>query len=214
MKTRKPKASVTLDEVYNYYKNDLEGILTKSEYRTVTDKLFREVSEEILNGGVFHIGKDLGYICIKRFEKKFKFNENGNISNGMVNWVESKKLKQEIIDAGDELYNDVTKKGRKWLIYFDDKYNYRWAWIKNYSTCTIKNNKIYSFQPTNDNTMRKGQICKLGNKGKLKSLLKNNPYHYLKFIEDKTDYTERRRLKAEKKLQEERNKILSVIEIE
>ena len=210
MKTRKPKQSVTLDEVYDYYKKELEGTLSKSEYRVVTDRIFREIADEILNGGVFHIGKDLGYICIKRFEKRFKFNERGNISNGMINWIESNKLKQEILDAGEELYNKETGKGRKWLIYYDDKYNYRWAWIKNYHSCIVKNNKIYSFQPTNDNTMRKGQICKLGNKGKLKKLLKSNPYHYLKFIEDKTDYNERRRLKAEKKLRESKNIIVDI----
>lgn len=174
------KQSTTLSDVYPIYVS-LGGKLDKTMYKLVCDKLFKQISDEILDGNSYYIGKNLGYISIKRFKKKWKLNELGNISNGVVNWKESNKLKAELEAAGEELYNAITKKGKKWLVYYDDEWNYRWAWIKNKNMCTVRNNTVYSFSPTTDNTY-KGADTKLGNKGKLKKLLRENPNQYLKYI--------------------------------
>lgn len=177
---KKCKDNVTLNNVYEDYVK-LGGTLDKDKYRVICDKLFKAISNEILEGGTYHIGKGLGSIMIKRFKKKFKINEMGNICNGVVNWKESNELKEKLLAEGKELWNNITKTGHKWIIYYDDEWNYRWAWIKNKNQCTIKNNTVYSFTPTTDNTY-KGADTKLGNKGKLKKLLRENPNQYLKYI--------------------------------
>lgn len=175
------KQSVTLDDVYKEYKR-LGGEYNKQEYRIICDKLFKAISDSILDGNVFHLGVELGYICIKRFEKQFRFNNKGRLTNGVVNWQESLKYKKELQDRGEKLFDASTGEGKQWLIFYDEKFNYRWSWIKKYGTCIVKNNTAYSFTPSNDNTVKK-----LGNKGKLKKLLRENPNQHLKYIHSKND---------------------------
>ncbi len=176
--------SVTLDDVYKIYRSK-GGKLNKSAYRILTDKIFKKVSDLILDGGVWKIGTNLGYICIRGFKKNLKVNYNGDITNGVVNWQASNEIKQYMIDHDIPLYNKETGEGKKWIVYFDDDINYRWAWVKKMGTCTVKNNTAFSFETTNDNSKRKGEECKLGNKGKLKKLLRDNPNQWLKYIYDK-----------------------------
>lgn len=178
--------SVTLNDVYKVYRKN-GGKLNKAQFRILTDKMFKKISEMILDGGVWKIGNNLGYICIKGFKKNLKVNYNGDITNGVVDWKTSNELKQYMIDNNIPLYDKETGKGKKWVVYYEDRINYRWAWVKKMGACTIRNNSAFSFETTNDNTRRKGQDWRLGNKGKLKKLLKDNPNQWLKYIYDKNE---------------------------
>lgn len=178
--SKKNKKSITMTDVYSMYK-EKGGTLSKEEYSIICDKMFKLVADKILDGNAFSLGKSIGYIFINRFKKIFKTNELGNIKNGVVNWKESNRIKQELIDKGEPLWDSINQTGKKWIVYYDDVWNYRWAWAKKGGLCTIRNNTAYSFSPTSDNTY-KGAETKLGNRSKLVKLLKENPNQYLKYI--------------------------------
>jgi hypothetical protein len=174
--------AVTLKDIYKTYRK-LGGKLNKQQYRILTDKLFKKISEMILDGGVWHIGENLGYVCIKAFKKELKLNYKGNITNGVVDWNTSNQIRKDLESKGIETYNKETDKGAKWIVYYEDPINYRWAWIKKMSACTIENSSIWSFETTNDNHKLNG-VERLGNKGKLKKLLREQPEQKLKYIYD------------------------------
>jgi transposase InsO family protein len=135
---------------------------------------------------VLNFGNRIGNLLIKKIRRNYK--------KPIVDWGESKKLKNQLLAEGKTLYEEwfevdgvrvdeqtegaklVHNGGEKWLIYFSDPFYLRWAWVKK-DICRVKNSSVYKFSPTSDRSKKAGNadLTRLGNKGKLTLYVKNNP---------------------------------------
>lgn len=157
-------------------------------FKFIIGQFNKKNSTEILKGETLSIGFKLGEI---RIQKKRRYKGDENVESmqphnyKVVNWGESNKLKQELIDKGFTPYKAIKDEegniigdngGHKWLIYFTDDYSYWWYWHKNSKTMDkgiwVKNARRYSFLPS------KGKI---GNRVALQNLLKNDLTAHLNF---------------------------------
>lgn len=145
---------------------------TKIDYKLFT-KVLRACNKKIVElivkkGYSFRMGYNLGELRIVQFEPKYKKSKNGNLY-GYPNWGESKKRKQEIIDAGGTPFESFKDKdgniigdngGEKWVIYCSDDISIRYHWYKQKyrnkdgSYFYVLDNSInYSFTPTKQNKL-------------------------------------------------------------
>jgi hypothetical protein len=118
----------------------------------------KEIIEEIIKGYVFYMGSGLGNICIKKvgIDKRVKKS---------VNWGESNKNKQRIIDNGGIPYDKGEHpEGEKWLVFYDQPYSYWFKWNKDKTA--LANKSLYAFAPTRG---------KYSNIAKLHKAIANNP---------------------------------------
>ena len=161
-----------------YKQSDLK--IPYNLFRLIVERFFLNLSNKIIQGEVWKIGFKLGDIRIRKIDRKFVFDDEGNITNLKINWAESRKLEKEILDKGGKTYDKKTGEGEKYLVYYDDPFYLRWSWLK--SKCNVLNHTVYSFTPTSDNP-RIGLDNKkrLGNKGKLVKANKENPNLHFRY---------------------------------
>lgn len=149
-------------ELYKFYKKE-SGELSKEMFTELCQEFNQRVMDDIiLKGGKFNMGDNLSTLSIGRIER--------NYSNKQVDWAASKKLKQQLLDEGKKLYDDSTKEGEKWLVYFTNDWYCRFYWNK--GRCKVPNKTAYKFVAT------RGEV---GNKNKLKTLLRKDELAYLQF---------------------------------
>ena len=108
------------------------------------------------------MGNNLSTISIVRRERDPR--------SPRVDWGESNKYKQELLDNGEEIYDHITELGKKWFIYHTDEFYCKYYWNK--GKCKIPNKSVYRFDATRGLK---------GNKDKLIALLKEDDLAYLKF---------------------------------
>ena len=120
------------------------------------------VIEQLLEGKEFNMGNNLSTLSIIRRDRDPR--------SPRIDWGESNKYKQELLDEGQELYNQETDKGVKWHIYHTDEFYCKYYWRK--GKCKVPNKSVYRFDATRGIK---------GNKDKLISLLKDDELAYLKF---------------------------------
>lgn len=152
----------TLSDIYlDYLKKG--GTVSKSTFKNIIcDFNIMSMNEIIYNARVLDMKCGLSAISIIQLKRNF--------TNPVVDWNESNKYKEELIAKGEELYDEVTGKGVKWLIYYtDDKYC-RFYWSKKF--VKLANKTIYRFEPTRGIK---------GNKEKLIRHLKENELNILKY---------------------------------
>lgn len=151
-----------------------------------------EMSKSILRGYSFNLG--IGSIKVQRIERHF--DDNGQPKDRSINWEESNKFKQTLLDAGIELYDKNTNpNGRKWLLYHTEPYVYYINWFV--SVNVHKFIKFFKFEPStyintksrimNDSTENVDvedilNNPKLGFRNKLSAILTVNPAHALKYV--------------------------------
>ena len=134
-----------------------EDILSNQSYikkGTVMDKL--------LEGKEFNMGNHLSTLSIVRRDRDPR--------SPRIDWGESNKYKQELLEEGQELYNSEINKGVKWHVYHTDEFYCKYYWRK--GKCKVPNKSVYRFDATRGIK---------GNKEKLISLLKEDELSYLKF---------------------------------
>lgn len=175
------------------YKNTL--VLSESFHNLVIRKYYNIITGHILNGYMHNLGGNLGQIYIKEVERKF--NEEGEPVRKVVDWGESKKLKNYFIKNNITPYDKwYHPEGKHWFVYYTSKYMYCWVYTN--KPVFLKNLKFYRFSPTGyinceetrstlDYTKlvkNKEQILynnKLGSITKLYMLLRFDPSHAIKF---------------------------------
>jgi|GEM_PF-4901386 len=149
-------------EIYEFYV-DRGGELSYKEWSAICQEFNEMVMDEIiLKGEKINLGANLSTISIARIKR--------NYSNQQVNWAESNKLKQKLLDEGKHLYDSKTGEGENWLVYFTNDWYCRFYWNKGH--CTVTNKTAYRFVATRG---------KMGNKTKLKNLLRDDDLAYLQF---------------------------------
>lgn len=141
-------------EFYRYVLNNVnidEEKLPFSRFKNILNTVNDRVLEELLQGKVFSMKYKLSMIKIVKIENNFK--------KLRIDWHKSKILKNKYIKEGIELYNKETKEGKKWYVYFDQKYYYRYYWYQNNSS--ISNCIYYQFKPSYK--MKNALINKINN---------------------------------------------------
>jgi hypothetical protein len=185
-KTVKPKCHTSKD-MYRFYKTKYpEAKEPYWLYKEVIARFNKKASDAVIFGQVLNFGNRIGNLLIKKIRRNYK--------KPIVDWGESKKLKNQLLAEGKTLYEEwfevdgvrvdeqtegaklVHNGGEKWLIYFSDPFYLRWAWVKK-DICRVKNSSVYKFSPTSDRSKKAGNadLTRLGNKGKLTLYVKNNP---------------------------------------
>ena len=150
-----------LTDIYEQYVAE-NGNVDKKVFRQICESFNMEVMNSILDGETFNMGHNLSTLSVVRKERDPR--------NPKVDWGESNKYKQELIEQGEELYNVLTGEGTKWHIYYTDSYYCKFYWRK--GKCRIPNKSVYRFDATRGVK---------GNKEKLINLLKTDDLAYLKF---------------------------------
>ena len=117
------------------------------------------IIDNILEGNILDMGNNLSTLSVIRKERDPR--------NPKVDWGESNKYKQELLDANEQLYNAETDKGTKWHIYYTDGYYCKFYWRK--GRCRVPNKSVYRFDATRGIK---------GNKEKLVTLLKTDDLAY------------------------------------
>ena len=151
-----------ISDIYNDYINEYDNPVDEVSFKNICSDFNINIINYILDGGKFNMGSNLSSLSIVRIER--------NNSKPTIDWGESNQYKKELMAKGVTLYDNMTKEGTKWHIYYTDKDYYRYYWNK--GRCKIPNKSVYKFIPTRGIK---------GNKEKLTNLLKEDDLAYLKF---------------------------------
>lgn len=134
------------DRIKVLEKANPKGTKTLMTYRTflkVIDLYNKKVIKALVEDGAsIKLGNNLGYMYILKKAKKDLF------SNSNIDWNESLKFKQELIDRGDTPKDEDNPEGKNWFQFYEDPDYLRVAWTKKYGTCKVPNNVVYAFYPT------------------------------------------------------------------
>lgn len=153
----------TLSDIYKHYRANTTSPVDKATFKNICEEFNISVVENLLlEGKSFNMRSNLSNISIRRIER--------NPSSPTIDWWESNKYKQELIQEGVELFNPETGEGEKWFIYYTDPWYCKYHWEKH--RCKIPNKTAYRFTPTRGLK---------GNKEKLTELLRTDELAYLKF---------------------------------
>ena len=151
----------TIGHIYEDYKKENEDI-GKALFKDICSEFNIHIIEEILEGGEFNMGNNLSTLSIKRVDRDPR--------SPRVDWAESNKYKNELMEASTPLYDHKTGSGTKWHVYYTDEYYCKYYWKK--GKCRVPNKSVYRFTPTRGLK---------GNKEKLIHMLKSDELAYLKF---------------------------------
>lgn len=160
--------------MYAYYKQ--KNPTSKIPYwmfKEVVTRFNKKSSDAIIFGQILNIGNRIGHILIKKIGRNYR--------KPMIDWGESKRKKQELINQGIIPKDQNNPTGEEWMIFYTDPWYLRWAWGKK-RVCKVKNQTVYKFIPTSNKSKKAGDnsLSKLGNKGKLTLANKLNPtLHYI-----------------------------------
>lgn len=155
--------------------NHREMIINSQQFKNILITYNKKASEDIIQGHNLNLGNRLGYVQIRKIipEKR---------SVGRIDWKASMDYKKELEAEGHVTKNKEAPDGKNWLVYRQQSYYLRWAWVKRYNrACTVKNNRVYAFVPTasSSSTGNHGKI--LGNKTKLVQAQLENPILHQKY---------------------------------
>jgi hypothetical protein len=153
----------TLTDIYKHYRASTASPVDKATFKNICEEFNMSVIENlILEGKSFNMRSNLSNISVRRIER--------NPSCPTIDWWESNKYKQELIEEGVKIFDPETGEGKKWFIYYTDPWYCKYHWEKH--KCKIPNKTVYRFTPTRGLK---------GNKEKLTALLKEDELAYLKF---------------------------------
>ena len=145
----------TLKDIYIRYKAE-GGTLNKTDFKNICcDYNIHSMNHIIYQAGQIRL-PTLSTLEVVKVKRKAKNKDRLHA----IDWPASNAYKQELLDAGEQLYDHETGEGKKWLVYRTDPYYVRFYWQK--YKLPIVNKSFYSFIATRG---------KKGNKEKLKSFL-------------------------------------------
>lgn len=168
----------TVKDMYKHYLKTVETTKKRPTpywmFKEVLSRYNKKVSDAIIFGQTLNLGSRLGYVQIRKIKR--------NYENPIPDWGESKKIKQELISKGITPKDQNNPDGQEWIVFFNDPWYLRWAWIKR-KVCKVKNHTVYKFMPTANKSKKAGDydLNKLGNKGKLAYANRLNPNLHLSY---------------------------------
>ena len=183
----------------NKLENTKIMLMDYKTFKSIITCFNKKAADAIIQGKLLYLGNNLGYSQIRKIVPV--------IRKGTIDWKASNEYKKELVAAGKKVRKTGDKEGEMWLIYKNDPWYLRWAWIKHYTstlhlnlTCRVKNNRVYAFYATNS-TSNVGKIKVPGNKTKLAQAQAQDPLlHTRYFTMNMMDYVKQK--KTEEKLEE------------
>lgn len=180
--------------------NSKEMIMDYKTFKEIITCFNKKAADSIINGKLVYLGNNLGYSQIRKIIPVKR-------SNKMIDWKASYEYKKELLSKGIKIRENGSKEGEPWLLYRNNTWYLRWAWVKHYTsthymTCKVKNNRVYAFYPTNTNSATgTGKEKVPGNKTKLALANQADPLlHTRYFTINRKDA--KREIKKEEKLEE------------
>jgi len=151
----------TITDIYKDYVKNNEKI-DKKAFIDVCSDFNMLVIEHLLEGKALKLGHNLSYIQVVKMVRDPR--------SPRVDWLESNKYKQELLDSAIQIYDKETGEGQKWQIYYTDEHYFKYYWNK--GKCRVPNKSVYRFTATRGLK---------GNKEKLTRLLRSDELAYLRF---------------------------------
>lgn len=152
-----------------------ELILDYNKFKEIIISFNRKASDYIIQGENLNLGNRLGYVQIRKIIPTVR-------STSRIDWKESLDYKKELIANNEQPKTDEHPNGKNWLIYKNQSFYLRWAWMKRQNrACTVKNNKVYAFYPTasSSSTANGGKVP--GNKAKLSAAQAADPLLHTRY---------------------------------
>jgi hypothetical protein len=158
------KVAKGIKDIYEEYVEGNEEPVDYELFKNIIYSFNEGVVDLLVEGYEVNLGYQLAALSIVRVKRDPRTQR--------VDWAASMKLKNELLESGEEIFDSKTGEGEKWLVYYtDDKY-FRWRWNK--EQCRIKNKYVYRFDAARGNNGKSP-------KEKLTDLLKNDDLAYLRF---------------------------------
>lgn len=133
---------IALKEQYELFVDTFGEVVDYKTYSKVIKEINKEFLNLLLDGKSITVGRSVGKLQIKRFER-VNFNQ--------PNWGESNKRKQEIIDRGGIPKDKDNPDGEDWVVYFVDDTYLKFDWQKYERdlerVSRAKNSTFYVFTP-------------------------------------------------------------------
>lgn len=111
-----------------------------ADYARVIKRYNSLIVEGVAEGKKWNLPFNMGTIAMVMDTRRF--------DTKVINWPESNKLKQQIIDQGGQPREKGSEEGENWIVYYTDEFFCRIKWDKkNTKGHSVKNWKIYRFSP-------------------------------------------------------------------
>tara|TARA_R100000951_G_scaffold9319_1_gene8279 strand:+ start:1413 stop:1889 length:477 start_codon:yes stop_codon:yes gene_type:complete len=142
----------TISHIYKDFADSDAAGISKNTFVSVCSDFNIMIIDRLLEGKEFNMGHNLSTLSIVR-----KLRDPRSPS---IDWGESNKYKQELLDAGTPLFNKETGEGVKWHIYYTDGEYLKYYWRK--GKCKVKNKTAYRFDATRGIKGNKGKLKQIG----------------------------------------------------
>lgn len=141
-----------------------EKIMDFATFKKIIVAFNKKASDEIIAGKTLNLGNKLGFSQIRKIVP--------SVRSQRIDWAESMKFKKELETQGVAVKSKTNPQGSNWLVYKHQTYYLRWSWVKRSNRdCTVKNNRVYAFYPTNSSKDSPGNKTKLAQANQQDSLL-------------------------------------------
>jgi hypothetical protein len=112
-------------------------------YNEIVTSFFEYVKDDLINGFRVALPNNIGQLLFIRFDIKKRF----------VDWGETNKMKQYLIENDLPLYDKDTGKGNKYIMYSDQSSAFKLQWMKR-KVFMSKMYKIKIFRPLKKEMIR------------------------------------------------------------
>ena len=120
-------------------------IMDEKKFKKVVYTFNKKAVDNLVEGKVINMKQYLGFLSINKIPR----NHPDFIMKGsaIVNWAESYKYKNELIDKGITPRSKEQPEGKNWLVHYTDDYFLKFTWTKKSGACRVKNHGFYAFSP-------------------------------------------------------------------
>ena len=154
-------ATVGINEFYDFYRRTSKSPVSADLFKEVLRSYNDSLTDILIEDGKVNLYR---MSCLQIVRLKT------NPTTVKVDWNQSLKLKQSIIDSGGKLWDG--KEGEKWVTYFDQKWYPLFHWDKKTQAFRVKNRLLFTIKVARGAT---------GPKEKLKKKLRSDDMAYLKY---------------------------------
>lgn len=164
-----------IKELSKLPKEHKEKIIDYEQFKEIINLFNKKASDAIIQGSNLNLSNRLGYVQIRKIKNSVRVTNK-------IDWKESLEYKKELIATGKIPKDKLHPEGSNWLVYKNQTYYLRWAWVKRYNrACTVKNNRVYAFYPTSSSSGAGNREKVPGNKTKLALAQEADPLLHNKY---------------------------------
>lgn len=135
----KGKQLESFNTAYKQYKEETDNPVSLKEFITLSNKFAQFIKDELLNGEIVLLPRNLGILQVIGREKKVKVDKDGKITGLSVDWGSTRRLWKEC---------EKCKKNKQLIHFFNehsDGVGYRIIWSR--LKTKIFNKRYYTFIP-------------------------------------------------------------------